>query len=247
MKRLQGRVAIITGGASGIGLATCRRFLEEGARVAIWDINRERGEAVTAELRASGNEVSFFLVNTSDLASVEAAAKAVNDQFGQIDILINNAGITRDASFRKMTSEQWDQVISVNLTGVFYCTKAVYPYMAERGYGRVITASSVVALYGNFGQTNYAATKAGVIGMTKVWAREFGRKGVTANAVAPGFIATDMMGSIPADVLKQLEDKTPVGRLGKPEEIAAAYAYLASEEAGYINGAVLSVDGGLSL
>jgi 3-oxoacyl-[acyl-carrier protein] reductase len=247
MKRLQGRVAIITGGASGIGLATCRRFLEEGARVAIWDINRERGEAVTAELRASGNEVSFFLVNTSDLASVEAAAKAVNDQYGQIDILINNAGITRDASFRKMTSEQWDQVISVNLTGVFYCTKAVYPYMAERGYGRVITASSVVALYGNFGQTNYAATKAGVIGMTKVWAREFGRKGVTANAVAPGFIATDMMGTIPAEVLKQLEDKTPVGRLGKPEEIAAAYAYLASEEAGYINGAVLSVDGGLSL
>jgi 3-oxoacyl-[acyl-carrier protein] reductase len=247
MNRLQGRVAIITGGASGIGLATCRRFVEEGARVAIWDINGERGEATAADMRAGGHDVSFFLVNTADLASVEAAAKAVSDQFGQIDILINNAGITRDASLKKMTADQWDQVISVNLTGVFNCAKAVTPYMVERLYGRIVTASSVVGLYGNFGQTNYAATKAGVIGMTKVWAREFGRKGITANAIAPGFIATDMVGTIPEEVLNQIKDKTPVGRLGKPEEIAAAYAYLSSEEASFINGIVLSVDGGLIL
>ncbi|MBK8493389.1 MAG: beta-ketoacyl-ACP reductase [Saprospirales bacterium] len=247
MNRFQGRVAIITGGASGIGLATSRRFLEEGARLAIWDINKEKGESVAAAFRAEGYDVTFFLVNTADLAATEAAAKAVFDQYGQIDILINNAGVTRDATLKKMTVEQWDLVISVNLTGVFYCTKAVYPYMAEKNYGRIITASSIVGLHGNFGQTNYAATKAGVIGMTKVWAREFGRKGITANAVAPGFVATDMMGVIPENVLHGLLEKTPVGRLGTPEEIAAAYAYLASEEAGFINGTVLSIDGGLSL
>ena len=247
MNRLQGRVAIITGGASGIGLATTRRFVEEGARVAIWDINREKGESVATALRAEGHEVTFSLVNTADFPETEAAAKAVFDQYGQIDILVNNAGVTRDSTLKKMTLEQWDLVISVNLTGVFYCTKAVYPYMADRQYGRIITASSIVGLHGNFGQTNYAATKAGVIGMTKVWAREFGRKGITANAVAPGFVATDMLGVIPENVLNGLLEKTPVGRLGKPEEIAAAYAYLASEEAGFINGAVLSIDGGLSL
>lgn len=247
MKRLENRVAIITGGASGIGLATGRKFLVEGARLAIWDITLEKGEAVAAAFRAEGYDATFFHVNTAKWESVEAAAKAVFDKYGQIDILINNAGITRDASFKKMTNEQWDQVISVNLTGVFYCTKAVYPYMADRNYGRVITASSVVALFGNFGQTNYAATKAGVIGMTKTWAREFGRKGVTANVVAPGFISTEMMHTIPDDMLAHLKERTPLGRLGTPEEIAAVYAFLSSEEAGFINGAVISVDGGLSL
>lgn len=247
MKRLQDRVAIITGGANGIGLATTRRFAEDGARVAIWDISKEKGEAVAEAFRAEGKDVVFFQVNTTDYPAVEAAAKAVFDRFGRIDILINNAGITRDASMKKITLEQWDQVISVNLSGVFHCTKAVHPYMAEAGFGRIISASSVVGIYGNFGQTNYAATKAGVIGMTKVWAREFGRKGITANAVAPGFIATEMMGTIPEEVLQQLREKTPAGRLGKPEEIAAAYAFLASEDAAFINGTVLSVDGGLVL
>ncbi|MCB9284492.1 MAG: beta-ketoacyl-ACP reductase [Lewinellaceae bacterium] len=247
MNRLQGKVAIITGGASGIGLATTRRFLEEGARVAIWDINREKGESVASGLRAEGYDAAFFMVNTAVFAETEAAAKTVADQYGQIDILINNAGVTRDSTLKKMTHEQWDLVISVNLTGVFNCTKAVFPYMEARKFGRIVTASSIVGLHGNFGQTNYAATKAGVIGMTKVWAREFGRKGITANAVAPGFVATDMMGVIPENVLQGLLEKTPVGRLGKPEEIAAAYAYLASDEAGFINGAVLSIDGGLSL
>ncbi|MBK6622331.1 MAG: beta-ketoacyl-ACP reductase [Saprospirales bacterium] len=247
MKRLQDRVAIITGGANGIGLATTRRFAEDGARVAIWDISKEKGEAVAEAFRAEGKDVVFFQVNTTDYPAVEAAAKAVFDRFGRIDILINNAGITRDASMKKITLEQWDQVISVNLSGVFHCTKAVHPYMAEAGFGRIVSASSVVGIYGNFGQTNYAATKAGVIGMTKVWAREFGRKGITANAVAPGFIATEMMGTIPEEVLQQLREKTPAGRLGKPEEIAAAYAFLASEDAAFINGTVLSVDGGLVL
>lgn len=247
MKRLQDRVAIVTGGASGIGLATTRRFLEEGARVAIWDINQEKGEPVAAGLRTEGYDAVFFQVDTGAWPSVEATAKAVFERFGRIDILINNAGITRDASIKKMSIEEWDQVIQVNLTGVFYCTKAVYPYMAEAGWGRVVTASSVVGLYGNFGQTNYSATKAGVIGMTKTWAKELGRKGITANAVAPGFIMTDMMRTIPGYILDGLKEKTPLHRLGKPEEIAATYAFLCSEEGGFINGAVISVDGGLSL
>jgi 3-oxoacyl-[acyl-carrier protein] reductase len=247
MKRLQDKVAIVTGGANGIGLATTRRFLEEGARVAIWDINQEKGEPVAAGLRTEGYDAVFFQVDTGNWAAVEATAKAVFERFGRIDILINNAGITRDASIKKMSIEDWDQVIQVNLTGVFFCTKAVYPYMAEAGWGRVVTASSVIGLYGNFGQTNYAATKAGVIGMTKTWARELGRKGITANAVAPGFIMTDMMRTIPENILEGLKEKTPLHRLGKPEEIAATYAFLCSEEGGFINGAVISVDGGLSL
>lgn len=272
MKRLQDKVAIITGGASGIGKATAERFIAEGAHVAIWDINTERGEATVSQLlRKSKSEVAeqegagswhggedgtlvkttplakFYAVNTTKLEAVEAAASKVAEDFGQIDILVNNAGITRDATLKKMTAEQWQQVIDVNLTGVFNCTKAIYPYMAEAGYGRILNAASVVALYGNFGQTNYVATKAGVIGMTKVWAREFGRKGITVNAVAPGFIATDMMASIPEKVIGMMEEKTPISRLGQAEEVANAYLFLASDEAAFITGAVLSVDGGLSL
>jgi 3-oxoacyl-[acyl-carrier protein] reductase len=247
MDRLKGRVAIVTGGASGIGKATVVRFLEEGARVAIWDIDRHKAEALAASVGAGSDRLQFFQVNTADLAACEAAAKDVNDAFGKIDILINNAGITRDATMRKITTEQWDQVIAVNLTGVFNCVKAIHPYMLEGGYGRIITASSIVGLTGNFGQTNYAATKAGVIGMTKVWAREFGRKGVTANAVAPGFINTEMMSTIPDHVLDTFRERTPVGRLGESVEVANLYVFLASEEAAYINGTTISIDGGLVL
>lgn len=247
MERLKNKVAIITGGASGIGKATAKRFLEEGAQVAIWDINESQGQNVVNELSAGGGKVKFYRVNTADFAATVAAAESVKNDFGKIDILINNAGITRDATLKKMTPETWQQVIDVNLTGVFNCTKAVYPFLEENGWGRIVSAASVVGLYGNFGQTNYAATKAGLIGMTKVWAREFGRKGITANAVAPGFIMTEMMATIPEKVLTMLKEKTPVPRLGTPEEIAAAYAYLCSEEAGFINGAVLSVDGGITL
>ncbi len=270
MDRLKDKVAIITGGANGIGRATALRFAQEGAKVVIWDISQDKGMALAAELnkayahkdakvavmdtgeengKAHSDELysKFYLVNTTELSSVEEAARQVAEDFGKIDILINNAGITRDASMKKMTPEQWQQVIDVNLTGVWNCTKAISPYMVEQNYGRIINAASVVALYGNFGQTNYVATKAGLIGMTKTWAREFGRKGITVNAVAPGFIATEMIKTIPQKVIEMIEDKTPVGRFGKPEEIANAYLFLASDEAAFVNGTTLSVDGGVTL
>lgn len=243
--RLQGKVAIITGGASGIGKATTARFLEEGARVAIWDINEVAGKALATTWASQGASCKFYRVDTANLEVVTEMAEAVARDFGQIDILVNNAGITRDASMKKMTSAQWQQVIDVNLTGVFNCTKAVSPFMLERGYGRILNASSIVGIYGNFGQANYVAAKAGVIGMTKVWAREFGRKGVTVNAVAPGFIQTEMVDTIPKEYLAQLGEHTPLGRMGTPEDIANAYLFLASDEAGFITGATLSVDGGL--
>jgi len=241
MHRLQDKVAVITGGASGIGRATARVFAEEGARVVIWDVNEAQGEAAAEAVSGT-----FMKVDTTHLQDVLRAAGEVAKQHGRIDILVNNAGITRDATLKKMEAEQWDQVIAVNLTGVFNCTKAVAPYMIEQQYGRILSASSVVGLYGNFGQTNYVASKAGVIGMTKVWARELGRKGITANAVAPGFIATEMVKGIPEKVIQMMQDKTPLGRMGKPEEIARAYLFLASDEAAFINGAVLSVDGGVT-
>lgn len=245
MSQLKGNVAIITGGAAGIGKATVKRFVADGAQVAIWDINEEAAQALIGEL--GGSQVRFYQVNTADLTACETAAQAVASDFGKIDILINNAGITRDATMKRITTEQWDQVIAVNLTGVFNCTKAVAPYMMENQYGRILTASSIVGRVGNFGQTNYAATKAGVIGMNMVWAREFGRKGITSNVVAPGFINTEMMATIPEKVLDTFRGQTPVGRLGEPSEVAALYAFLASPEAGFINGATISIDGGIIL
>ncbi|MCB0652922.1 MAG: 3-oxoacyl-[acyl-carrier-protein] reductase [Saprospiraceae bacterium] len=245
MQRLKNKVAIITGGSRGIGKTTVDKFLQEGARVAIWDIDATLGEALTESYRAKGLECKFYKVNTVDFTAVEAAAKRVAEEFGGIDILINNAGITRDASMKKMTSEQWQSVIDVNLTGVFNCTKNVFPYMMERGGGRILNASSIVGLYGNFGQSNYVATKAGLIGLTKTWAREFGRKGITVNAVAPGFINTEMIQTIPEEIIEGIKKSIPVARLGEPEDIANAYAFLASDEASYISGTVLSVDGGL--
>jgi 3-oxoacyl-[acyl-carrier protein] reductase len=245
MPRLLNKVAIITGGARGIGKATALRFLAEGASVAIWDIDEVSGIALVEAVGQSSGKCQFYKVNTADLEAVQTATEAVMADFGQIDILINNAGITRDSSLKKMSPLQWQQVIDVNLTGVFNCTKAVTPYMVERNYGRIVNAASIVALYGNFGQSNYVAAKAGVIGMTKVWAREFGRKGITVNAIAPGFIKTEMVETIPAEQLAELEARTPVGRAGQPEDIANAYLFLASDEASFINGVTLSVDGGL--
>ena len=247
MGRLSGKVALVTGGASGIGKATAIRFAEEGAAIALWDLNEVRGAETAAQIADMGTKVQFYKVNTMFLAEVSAAAAQVATDFGQIDILINNAGITRDATLLKMTEEQFDAVIDVNLKGVFNCTKAVAPYMVERSYGRIVSAASVVALYGNFGQTNYVATKSGVIGMTKVWARELGKKGITANAIAPGFIATEMVETIPEKVMADIIGKTPVGRFGKPEDIANAYLFLSSDEASFINGVTLSVDGGIVL
>lgn len=242
MKRLENKITIITGGSAGIGAATAVKFAEEGAKVIIWDLDENKGKALAEKLQGV-----FIKVNTANYGEIEAAAKAVNDQFGRIDILINNAGITRDSTLKKMTPEQWQQVIDVNLTGVFYCTKIVSEYMLANNWGRIISASSVVGVYGNFGQTNYVATKAGIIGMTKTWARELGRKGITANAVAPGFIATEMVAAMPENVLDGMRAKIPVGRLGNPEEIANVYAFLASDEASYINGHTLSVDGGMTV
>lgn len=253
---LRQRVAIITGGANGIGRATTLAFVDAGAQVAVWDVVEPAGQALVDEIAERGGSAAFFKVNVSDAANVEAAVAATLDRFGKIDILVNNAGITRDAQLvkvkegevtGKMSDAEFDTVISVNLKGVFTCTQAVVPHMIRQGYGRIISAASVVALYGNFGQTNYVATKAGVIGMTKVWARELGKRGITANAIAPGFIATDMTRGMPDKVLAAMVEHTPVGRMGEPRDVANAYLFLASEEAGFINGAVLSVDGGLVL
>jgi 3-oxoacyl-[acyl-carrier protein] reductase len=251
---LRQRVAVITGGANGIGRATALAFAEAGATIAIWDLVEQAGQALVTEIAEQGGTAAFFNVNVTAQADVEAATIATLARFGRIDILINNAGITRDAQLikvkegeitGKMSDTEFDAVVSVNLKGVFTCTQAVAPRMIRQGYGRIISAASVVALYGNFGQTNYVASKAGVIGMTKVWARELGKRGITVNAVAPGFIATDMTRGMPDRVLAAMVEHTPVGRMGEPRDVANAFLFLASEEASFINGAVLSVDGGL--
>ena len=247
MKRLENKVAIITGGTAGIGAAAAKKFAQEGAKVTVWARNAEKGKAFVEAMAKEGYTICFDAVDTSNYEQVVAATKRVFDANGKIDILINNAGITNDSTLKKMTPEQWQSVIDINLTGTFYCTKAVNQYMVEAGWGRIINVSSVVGLYGNFGQTNYVATKAGVIGMTKTLCRELGKKGVTVNAVAPGFIATDMVAKMPEDVLAGMVAKVPVGRLGKPEDIANAFCFLASDEAEYVNGAVLSVDGGMTV
>ncbi|MCB2201018.1 glucose 1-dehydrogenase [bacterium] len=244
MARLEGKVAIVTGGASGIGRAIVDRFVEEGAKVSIWDVNEEAGNAAASEL---GDKVEFRKVNTADAAGVQAAVNGVVEKWGGVDVLANNAGITRDATLMKMTEEQFDQVIDVNLKGVFLCGQAAAKQMVAQGSGSIISTSSVVALYGNFGQTNYVATKTAVMGMTKVWARELGRKGVRANAIAPGFIATEMVKKMPEKVLDMMRDKTPLGRLGEPVDIANAFVFLASDESSFVNGTTLSVDGGIVL
>ena len=244
--RLQDQVALISGGLNGIGRETAHVFAAEGAKVAVCDLVPDGSELVTA-IQAAGGVCHYVPADVSDFSQVQRMVAQVIEKFGAIDILINNAGITRDATLLKMTEEQWQQVIAVNLSGVFHCTKAVAPHMVGRGKGKIINASSVVGLYGNFGQTNYTATKAGVIAMTKTWARELGPKGIRVNAVAPGFIATDMVKKMPEKVLQSMCERTPLRRLGEPRDVANAYLFLASNEADFINGAVLSVDGGVVL
>jgi 3-oxoacyl-[acyl-carrier protein] reductase len=247
--RLAGKVAIITGGASGIGLETVRLFLQEGASVAMADYNDTAGNSALEQLKGELTEASdrlvFVKVNVADASSVESMVNTVVERFGTLDILINNAGITQDSMLSKMTLEQWHSVIDVNLNGVFYCTKYAAPHLVKKGKGKIINTSSIVGVNGNVGQTNYAATKAGIIGMTKTWAKELGFKGVNVNAVAPGFIETGMTAAMPEKVLEMMQEKVPLRRLGLPSDIAQAYLFLASEESNYVNGTVLEVDGGL--
>jgi 3-oxoacyl-[acyl-carrier protein] reductase len=241
--KLTEKVVIITGGAQGIGKETAKKFLLEDASIVLCDYDEAVGLATLEEL---GNEkVDFYKVDVTDSAQIEKMVQSTLDKYGRIDVLINNAGITIDGFLTKMDEKDWEKVISVNLSGVFKCTKAVAPIMLKQGSGVILNASSVVGLYGNIGQTNYAATKAGVIGLTKSWAKEFGPKGIRVNAVAPGFIETGMTAVVPQKVLDIMKDKTPLRRLGKPEDIASAYLFLASDDANYVNGTILSVDGGL--
>ncbi len=249
--RLKDKVTLVTGGAAGIGKATALRFAEEGAKVVICDLNEEAGKALLAEL---GPEARFYKVNVADRQEVQAWVDDVVAHYGRVDVLINNAGILRDGLFvrvkdgqlvKQMEEAAWDAVINVNLKGVFNCTQAVTPTMIKQGGGVVVNASSVVGLYGNFGQTNYVATKAGVIGMTKVWARELGRHNIRVNAVAPGFIMTEMVQQMPENILNDMKSHTPLGRLGDPRDIANAYLWLASDEAAFVHGTTISVDGGI--
>ena len=246
MDRLKNRVAIITGGARGIGKAAAELFCQEGATVIIWDV-LEVGEETAAILRGQGFACEFQKVSTTDVENIENSVQDIIARHGQIDILINNAGITRDKTLLKMSHDEWQQVIDVNLTGVFNCTKAVVPTMCTHKYGRIICASSINGVHGAFGQTNYAAAKAGLIGMCRSWAKELGKFNITANAVAPGFIATDMTNEIPEEMRNAAIAQIPVKRMGLPIDIAHAYLFLASEEASFISGQVLGVNGGVAL
>ena len=249
--RLNNKVALVTGGAGGIGKSTVKRFAAEGAKVAFCDVDDEQGLALLQEL---GPEHDFQNIDVSDRQIVQKWVDSVAKRFGQIDILVNNAGILRDGVLvkvkngevvKQMSEESFDLVMAVNLKGVFNCTQAVAPYMIRQGSGVILNASSVVGLDGNFGQTNYIATKAGVVGMTKVWARELGGNNIRVNAVAPGMILTSMLLSMPEDALEALKQKPPLKRIGTPEDVANLYLFLASDEASYISGEVIRIDGGL--
>ena len=247
--RLKDRVALITGGAAGIGKATAVRYTEEGAKVVICDVNEELGQATAGEIGAD-----FYKVNVADRQDVQNWVDAVVEKYGRIDVLVNNAGVLRDGQLVKvkdgelagfMSEADFDLVISVNLKGVFNCTQAAAPVMIKQGGGVILNATSIVGLDGNFGQTNYVATKSGVIGMTKVWARELGRYGIRVNAVAPGFTLTEMVQQMPEKILDGMKARTPLRRLGQPRDIANAYLFLASDEASFISGETLRVDGGI--
>jgi 3-oxoacyl-[acyl-carrier protein] reductase len=245
--RLVGKVSIITGAGQGIGQATALKFAKEGAKVAVCDINMVTVGETVALIHAAGGEAAGFRVDVTDKVSIAEMVEGVMSKWGRVDTLVNNAGIVQDAQFKKMSEDQFDRVIDVNLKGVYNCTKAVVDIMLAQNSGCILNASSIVGIYGNFGQTNYAATKFGVIGMMKTWARELGRKGIRSNAICPGFVETPILASMPEKVVRMMEERVPMGRLAKPEEIANTYAWLASDEASYINGAVIEVSGGVTI
>lgn len=245
--RLENKVSIITGSANGIGLAAARKFSAEGAIVIISDLDSDQVATATRELQAAGGQADGHVVNVADRATIDAMVEAVKGKYGRIDVLVNNAGITKDARLVKMTEAQFDAVINVNLKGVFNCTQAVAETMLAQGSGSIINTSSITGTYGNFGQGNYAASKAGVIGLTKTWARELGPRGVRVNAVVPGPVATHILDTVPEEILNQIKQACWLRRIGRPEELANVYAFLASDEASYINGAAIEVSGGVSL
>jgi 3-oxoacyl-[acyl-carrier protein] reductase len=245
--KLQDKVALITGAGRGIGAATAIKFAQEGATIVACDIHEDAVQQTLHDCRAAGATAIGIAADVTDRSGMDRAVESILDRFGRVDILVNNAGITRDARFEKMTEAQFDAVINVNLKGVFNAAQAVVPSMIGQGRGVILNASSVVGLYGNFGQTNYVAAKSGVIGFTLTWCRELGPKGIRVNAVAPGFIQTHMLDSVPDTVLTRMSDQVPLRRLGQPEEVANLYAFLASDEASYINGAVIEVTGGLRI
>ena len=245
--RLESKVSIITGAGQGIGQATALKFAKEGAKVAVCDINMETVAETVRLVKEMGGDAIGFKVDVTDKDSIAAMVQGVMAKWGRIDTLVNNAGIVQDAQFKKMSEDQFDRVIDVNLKGVYNCTKAVVDIMLQQNSGVILNASSIVGIYGNFGQTNYAATKFGVIGMVKTWARELGRKGIRANAICPGFVETPILAAMPEKVVRMMEDRVPMGRLARPEEIANTYAWLASDEASYINGAVIEVSGGVTI
>jgi 3-oxoacyl-[acyl-carrier protein] reductase len=245
--RLADKVSIITGAGQGIGLATALKFAREGAVVIVADVRQQQVDDAVSHCQALGANAMGLVVDVTQRDMVDAMVQRVLQAHGRIDVLVNNAGITQDARLQKMTIEQFDRVIDVNLRGVFHCAQAVADVMVTQGNGVILNASSVVGIYGNFGQTNYAASKFGVIGFTKTWSRELGPKGVRVNAVAPGFVQTPILKSMPDKVIASMAERVPMKRLGEPEEIANVYAFLASDEASYVNGAVLEVSGGMTV
>lgn len=243
--RLQDKVAIVTGGGQGIGKTTAMTFAREGAKVVVADMNEESCNQAVEEIKAAGGQALAVSVNVANADSVTAMVEKTKEWGGgRIDALVNNAGITKDSRLQKMSEEQWDAVINVNLKGVWLCGKAVSAVMVEQGSGSIMNASSIVGLYGNFGQSNYAATKGGVIAMTYTWSIELGPKGIRVNAVAPGFTMTPMLETVPEKVLDDIRSKTPLRRLGAPEDIANTYLFLASDESTFITGQVIAVNGG---
>lgn len=245
--RLTGKTAVITGGNKGIGAACALAFSREGANIVIAARNMSDSDKIIEQIISNGGKAVAIATDVSDYEQVKNMISKTVEIFGKIDILINNAGIIADSFINKMTLEQWDKVIATNLTGTFYCIRETVPYMIENGYGRIINTSSVAARKGAVAQSNYAASKAGIIGMTLSLAQELGKYNITVNAVSPGYVATDMTRNLPEKIMERANKVIPVKRFGTPEEMAAAFLYLASDEAAYCNGAVIDINGGLSL